>query len=141
MVITTLQKKFSNFFEYQQNEGSDQFINFESGSKSRIHLKLSNGIVLPHESNQYEFDDIEYEKKYKRRIERFNKIVYDKMIKKNFVRADDKVLSEKEKEQLKIELEKYGCNNFDIIYICYKDFKTEKFTWERDYILWKNFFS
>ena len=138
--MDTLQNKFSNFFDYELKEGSDQFINYKSGSKSRIHLKLKNGMVLPHESNEFEFDRIEYENKYKRRIERFNRVINDENIKKIFVRADDKVLNEKEKSRLESLLEKYGCKNFDIQYICYKEFKTENFTWQRDYIPWDTFF-
>jgi hypothetical protein len=140
MIIDTLQNKFSNFFEYTLKEGTDNFINFKSGNKSRIQLKLNNGIVLPHESDEFDFDSTSYENKYKRRIERFNKLIGDKNIKKIFVRTDDKIISEKEKSQLKFELEKYGCKNFDIQYISYKMYKTDNFTWQRDYIPWNTFF-
>jgi len=137
MITDTLQNNFSNFFEYTLKEGSDNFINFESNLTSKIHLKLKNGMILPHESKGFEFDRIEYEEKYKRRIERFNKVVSDKNIKKIFVRADQNILSEK-KSQLQSELEKYGCKNFDILYITYNEFNTDNFTWQRDYVPWKN---
>ena len=137
MITDTLQNNFSNFFEYTLKNGTDNFINFESNLTSRIHLKLTNGIILPHESKGFEFDRIEYEEKYKRRIERFNKVVSDKNIRKIFVRADQNILSE-EKSQLQTELDKYGCKNFDILYITYNEFKTDNFTWQRDYVPWKN---
>lgn len=140
MIVDTLQYKFSNFFKYELNEGTNNFINFESGLKSNIHIKLKNGIILPHESNEYEFNKKEYENKYNRRIERFNKIIMDEKIKKIFVRADDKFLSQKEKFQLKFEFENYGCINFDIMYINYKMYNTNNFSWKRDYIPWKDFF-
>jgi hypothetical protein len=136
MIVDTLQNNFSNFFEYELKKGSEQFFNFEYNLTSRIHLKLKNGIILPHESKQFEFDRIEYEEKYKRRIERFNKVVSDKNIRKIFVRADDNILSEEKKSQLKTELESYGCENFDIRYITYNEFKTDNFTWQRDYVPW-----
>jgi len=141
MITDSLQNNFSNFFEYELKEGSDLFMNFEYETKSRIHLKLKNGIILPHESNQFIFDRKEYENKYTRRIERFNKIVTDKMIRKIFVRADDKILNEKEKSQLEFEFKKYGCENFDIVYINYKMYNTNNFTWQRDYIPWTDFFT
>ena len=137
MITDTLQNKFSNFFDYTLKQGSDNFINFESNHTSKIHLKLKNGMILPHESKGIRFDRIEYEEKYKRRIDRFNHIIGDKNIRKIFVRADQHSLSE-EKSHLKEELEKYGCKNFDILYITYNEFKTDNFTWQRDYIEWKN---
>lgn len=136
MIINTLENKFSNFFEYTLKEGSNNFINFESNLTSRIHLKLKNGIILPHESNEFEFNKIYYEEKYKRRIKRFNKIISDENIRKIFVRADYNTLNQKEKSELQIALDKYCCNNFDILYITYNEFKIDNYTWQRDYIPW-----
>ena len=68
------------------------------------------------------------------------KIISNRTIKKIFIRSDDKVIKEEEKLRFKSELESYGCNNFDIQYICYKGFKTDNFTWQRDYIPWNTFF-
>lgn len=144
-----IDKEFSIFFEgYTTKLQSNNFDNFDTidvstdkNIKSKIQLKLCNGLILPHEAIDDVFDESIYKEKYKRRIDRFKNIVQNKEIKKIFIRADEKSLTEIQKDKLKKSLDLYGCINYEIKFICYADYKcTEKFTWQRDYICWKELF-
>lgn len=142
MIKETLELSFSNFFEnYKLIEQSMNFFNEEEPTKlSLIKLKLSNGIILPHEAQGTMFNEEEFKQKYLRRIERFNKIVRDDKILKVFVRADDKI-TEKDKLLLYSTLDKYGILNYSIIFVNYSDYldkiKSITFDWKREYIDWK----
>lgn len=159
MICETLDNGFSNFFEnYQlieQNDKFDKFDKFDNFDKfnnfdkfdndkikSRVKIKLKNNMVLPHEAKNFDFDVSKYNDKYRRRIDRFNKVVNDKDIKKIFIRCDNKKIKDTEKELLIKSLNDYGCINYDIIFINYSDFIcVDEFTWKRDYIDWKVFLS
>jgi hypothetical protein len=145
MICDTLEKDFSNFFEgYKTKPQSDNFVNFdnlEECIKSKIQLKLSNNIVMPHEAIGDVFDEYSYIEKYMRRVDRFRNIVRDKEIKKIFIRSDDKQLNENQISKLYHALDLYGCVNYNIKFICYLDYKfTEQFTWQRNYICWSKIF-
>ena len=149
MLCECIEKDFSIFFEgYSTKPQSNNFNNFdtvnvtdENPVKSRVQLKLSNGMILPHEAIEDVFDDLLYTEKYKRRIDRFRNVVRDEKIKKIFIRADEKHLTSNQKEKLYKSLDLYGCNNYEIRFICYSDYKcTGTFTWQRDYICWKELF-
>lgn len=149
MICDTIEKDFSNFFEgYITKPQSNNFNNFdtinvtdENPVKSRVQLKLSNGMILPHESIEDVFDEFLYREKYERRIDRFKNVVQDKKFKKIFIRADEKQLTSIQKENLYKSLDLYRCTNYEIRFIYYSDYKcTENFTWQRDYICWKELF-
>ena len=150
MICDTLEKSFSNFFEnFTEFEQSDNYNNFDNidnidnidnSIKSRIKIKLSNGIILPHEANEYSFDKYAYIEKYKRRIDRFVDIIRNNKIKKIFVRSDNKKITDKDKQKLESELKQYGCINYHIIFIDYSEYICkEKFNWKREYIDWKKY--
>lgn len=143
MLYDTLENRFSNFFEDITliNQG-DNFLNFDENVKSNIKIKLKNGIILQHEAILEEFDFDKYKEKYMRRIDRFYNICIDKSIKKIFIRADNKKISETNKIKLGSSLDKYGCVNYNIIFVNYSDFDViGEFTWQRTYIDWKNIIS
>ena len=149
MICEILENNFSNFFEnIKTQEQSDNFnksddsaLNLSENIKSRIKIRLSNGIVLPHESTETDFNYDDYKDKYQRRIDRFNNIVRDDKIKKIFIRSDDKKIKEENKYRLNDILQKYGCKNYEIIYINYSDYESVNFTWQREYIPWNNLFN
>ena len=94
---------------------------------------------FPHESTETEFDFDEFKKKYLMRIDRFNKIIKSPDYKKVFLRSDNKLISESDKQKLQDSLEKYGAINFEIRYISYDDYPVSgEFTWQRSYIDWGN---
>ena len=143
MISDCLENSFSNFFcDYTLKEQSgnfDRFYESELGMniKSRVKVILKNKMQFPHEANGTDFDFEEFKKKYSRRIERFNKIVKSPDYKKVFIRADNKKLSESDKEKLQDSLEKYVLN-FEIKYITYDDYPVSgEFTWQRSYIDWE----
>ena len=138
MLCDTLDNKFSNFFEdIIQIKQNDNFMNFDENIESTIKIKLKNGILLPHEAILEEFNFDKYKEKYMRRINRFYNICIDKSIRKIFIRADNKKISEKDKKELESSLDKYGCVNYDIIYVNYSDYVLiGEFTWQREYIDW-----
>jgi hypothetical protein len=140
MIKDTLELFFSNFFEYKLIEQNMTFFNSTNPSElSLIKLKLSNGMVLPHEALGYTFNEKEYKEKYLRRIERFNKIVYDSTIHKVFVRGDDKI-TDKDKLMLFYALDTYGILNYSVKFISYSEYQdkiqSDKFDWKREYINW-----
>lgn len=140
MIKNTFELLFSNFFEYELIEQNNTFFNSTNPSElSLIKLKLSNGMVLPHEAVGYTFNEKEYKEKYFRRIERFNKIVYDSTIHKVFVRGDDKI-TDKDKLMLYSALDRYGILNYSIKFISYSEYQdkiqSDKFDWKREYINW-----
>ncbi len=142
MIIDTIECNFSNFFDYTLKEkDGDNFINFDTKNKSNIHIKLSNNIILPHEADGKILDEIQYKLKYMRRIDRFNKLIQNEKIKKIFIRADKKPLKDCDKNKLIKTLEKKGCVNFEIKFISYDSYKTDNYTWQRDYIDWEKIFS
>jgi hypothetical protein len=142
MVIDTIECNFSNFFDYTLKEkDGDNFLNFETENKSNIHIKLSNNIILPHEADGKILDEFQYKIKYMRRINRFNEIIQNEKIKKIFIRADEKILKNSDKERLIKILKNKGCVNFEIKFISYDSYKTDDFTWQRDYIDWSKIFS
>lgn len=137
MIIDTIECNFSNFFEYTlKHRDNDNFMNFETGTKSNIHIILNNNMVLPHEADGKNFDEILYKLKYMRRINRFNEIIRNEKIKKIFIRADEKEISNFDKHKLIETLKRKGCVNFEIKFISYKLYDTDTFTWQRDYIDW-----
>ena len=143
MIWETIEKDFSIFFSnYTLKNQSENFINFDNPSyKSKIQIKLDNGIVLPHEAIDTFFDYNVYKEKYERRILRFKTVIRDKNIKKIFIRADEKKITEENKHMLINSLNKYGCLNYEIKFINYSEYICkENFTWKRDYIDWKNIF-
>lgn len=149
MICDTIEKDFSIFFEgYITKPQSNNFNNFDTIDvstgqiiKSKVQLKLSNNMILPHEALEDVFDDFVYTEKYKRRIDRFKNVVCDEQIKKIFIRTDEKPLTHIQIEGLYKSLNIYGCKNYEIRFICYSDYKcTENFTWQRDYICWKELF-
>lgn len=141
MIKETLELSFSNFFEnYSFIKQSTNFFNQEDPNKlSLIRLKLSNGIILPHETVDNIFDKKKYESKYIRRIERFKEIVRDGIIQKVFVWVNDKI-TDIDKLTLYSALEEYGCLNYSLIFIDYSKYNIEvnKFNWKREYIDWEN---
>jgi hypothetical protein len=154
MICYTLEKDFSNFFEnFIESKQSDNYNNFDNidnidniynidnSIKSKIKIKLNNGIILPHEANEYSFDKYAYIDKYKRRIDRFNDIVRNNKIKKIFIRSDNKKITDKDKQQLEYGLKQYGCINYHIIFIDYSDFQIKgDFNWKREYIDFKKLY-
>lgn len=139
MICESLDSKFSIFFDsYDIIEQSDNFDNFDkSNTKSRLKIKLKNNMILPHESEGFNFDKIKYEEKYQRRIKRFNDVVANKNIKKIFIRCDNKKIKQNDKEILTISLDNYGCVNYEIHFIPYFDYVcVGEFNWKRDYIDW-----
>ena len=74
-------------------------------------------------------------------IDRFKNVVRDEQIKKIFIRADEKPITPIQIEKLYKSLNIYGCKNYEIKFICYSNYKgIENFTWQRDYICWKELF-
>lgn len=142
MLCDTLDNRFSNFFEdITQIKQSDNFMNFDENIKSNVKIKLKNGMIFPHEAILEEFNFDKYKEKYMRRIERFNNICTNKNIKKIFIRADNKKITENNKIELKESLNKYGCVNYDIIFITYSDYPiVGEFTWQREYIDWQKIY-
>ena len=156
MLCDVFDKDFSIFFENYatspQSNNFDKFDDFDDlhdldnpdnlkNIKSRVQIKLSNGIVLPHEAHEDIFDEKTYTEKYKRRIDRFKNIIYDEKIRKIFIRTDKDELSEKQKNKLKLSLELYKCKNYDIKFIAYSNYKCDtQYTWHRDYIPWSELF-
>ena len=153
MICNTIEKDFSIFFEgYSTKQQSNNFNNFdivsntvnvtdENSIKSRVQLKLSNNMILPHEAIEDVFDEFLYREKYERRIDRFKNVVRDEKFKKIFIRADEKPLTHIQIDGLYKSLDLYGCTNYEIRFIDYSDYKcTENFTWQRDYICWKELF-
>jgi calcineurin-like phosphoesterase family protein len=129
---------FDNITQLKQ---SDNFMNFDENIISKIKLKLSNNIILPHEAIGDKFDFDKYKEKYVRRIDRFNKIVRDFNIKKIFVRADNKKIKEEEKKNLLKSLDNYGCVNYDLIFIDYSQYPVVgEFNWKREYMDWAKIF-
>lgn len=138
MICNTLDNRFSNFFEdITQIKQSDNFMNFDEKIKSNIKIKLKNGMIFPHEAILEEFNFDKYKEKYTRRIERFYNVCTNKNIKKIFIRADNKKITEENKIKLRLSLDNYGCVNYDIIFINYNDYPiVGEFTWQREYIDW-----
>lgn len=149
IILDILQSKFSIFFEnYELIEQSDNFNKFdnfehsENNIKSRIKIKLSNNIILPHEANGFTFDEIGYKEKYMRRIKRFDAVISNENVKKIFIRCDNKKITDANKELLTKSLDNYGCVNYEIYYITYSDYVCNgDFTWKRDYIDWVTLFN
>lgn len=141
MIKETLELSFSNFFDnYSFIKQSINFFNEEDQNKlSLIRLKLSNGIILPHETIDNIFDKKKYESKYSRRIERFKEVALDGIIQKIFVRADDKI-TDRDRLILYSALDEYGIINYSVIFVNYSEYNIEadKFNWKREYIDWKN---
>jgi hypothetical protein len=140
MIINTLELSFSNFFKYELIEQSSNFFNETNLSElSLIKLKLSNGMILPHEALGYTFNEKEYKEKYFRRIERFNTKVFDRNIHKVFVRGDDRI-TDIEKSMLYSALDKYGVVNYSVKFISYSEYldkiQSDKFDWKREYVNW-----
>jgi hypothetical protein len=140
MIKDTLELSFSNFFEYKLIEQNKTFFNSTNPSElSLVKLKLSNGMVLPHEAVGYTFNEKEYKEKYLRRIERFNKVVYDSSIHKVFVRGNDRI-TDKDKLMLYSALDKYGILNYSVKFISYSEYldkiDSDKFDWKREYVNW-----
>lgn len=143
MICDVLEKDFSFFFSnYTTKHQSDNFINFDNLEyKSKIQIKLNNGIVMPHEAIDTDFDEKVYIDKYLRRIERFKKVIKDEKFKKIFIRTDEKKLIDSNKQKLIDALNVYGCVNYEIKFITYSDYICkENFTWQRNYIDWKSIF-
>ena len=144
MICDSLDSKFSIFFDsYDLIEQSDNFDNFNNlNIKSRLKIKLSNNMILPHESEEYNFDKIKYEEKYQRRIKRFYDVVSDEKIKKIFIRCDNKKIKQNDKEMLIRSLDNYGCINYEIRFISYSDYVcVGEFNWKREYIDWSHIFN
>jgi hypothetical protein len=146
MICESLDDNFFNFFnnikQIKQITQNDNFMNFDENILSKIKLKLSNNIILPHEGILDTFNFDNYKEKYLRRINRFKNIVQDNSIKKIFVRADTKKIKEEEINKLHDSLKKYGVVNYDTIFINYSEYHfnpiTNEFSWKREYINWKN---
>ena len=144
MLCDIIDTDFSIFFErYNIKTQCNNFNNFdEENIKSRLQIKLCNGIIMPHEANEYKFDEKLYREKYIRRIDRFRCVIRDNKIKKIFIRADEKQIMEIQKKKLYDKLNLFGCVNYDIKFINYGDYKcNEEFTWQRKYIPWINYFT
>jgi hypothetical protein len=144
MICDVIEKDFSIFFSnYKTKQQSDNFINFDTPEyKSKVQLKLENGIIMPHEAYEDIFNVDEYTKKYMRRIERFRNIIRNKNIKKIFIRTDEKKVIDINKEKLLRTLDNYGCVNYEVRFVSYSDYVCkENFTWQRDYIDWTKIFS
>jgi hypothetical protein len=137
----TLDNNFSLFFEnYELINSSDNFNNSDDNSiKSKVKIKLSNNMILPHEAKDIVFNFEEYKEKYMKRINRFNSICRDLKIKKVFVRADNQKLKDEYIKLLHDSLNSYNVQNYIIKFIDYSQFVIPSdyvFDWHRDYINW-----
>jgi len=140
---------FENFDNYIVKSQSDNFVNmdFEKVLSRRKMIHNKYNFILPHEYMNDTLDIDEFEKKYARRIVRFQTLVTDASIKKIFVRlcgnkeSIEKTGEVKNKVYLEECLSMYGCVNFKVIIINYNDYESliqDKYTWQRDYIPWSN---
>jgi hypothetical protein len=140
---------FENFDNYIVKSQSDNFVNmdFEKVLSRRKMIHNKYNFILPHEYMNDTLDIDEFEKKYARRIVRFQTLVTDASIKKIFVRlcgnkeSREKTREVKNKVYLEECLARYGCVNFKVIIINYNDYESliqDKYTWQRDYIPWSN---
>lgn len=151
-LIDILDNNFNDIVKYdcylvkQQNPIFDYFDDANQTLKSLRKMKHNiYSIELPHEHEGVEIDIMEFEKKYSRRIERFNMIVKDVSIKKIFIRLGN----QKEKNKISIledVLSRYGCNNFQLQFINIDEYnslltKEDSFNWHRDYIPWMQILS
>jgi hypothetical protein len=145
MIKETLELSFSNFFKNFEivSQNPNFFSENDINQKSLCKLILSNKIVMPHECIGDNFDRKNYEQKYFRRIERFNRVVQDGSIHKVFVRSDDKI-TDRDKLILYSALDEYGVLNYSIIFINYSENISKiqsNFDWRRNYIDWKEYLS
>lgn len=139
-------KDFANFSRYQIKTQSVE--NFNSNTNETLYLdtiiksyyKLYHPIyklTLPHEYNTDKIDIEKFEHKYTKRIDRLLSILDNEDNEIVFIRLGNSKEQEKIKDLEKILLARCKCK-FNILYINYDDYKTDKFTWYRDYIPWKS---
>lgn len=137
MIIESLDNRFSNFFDYEIKGQSSNFDNFEKDVKSNLKLITKNKIIFPHEAENDYIDEEMFKNKYTRRIKRFESIVCDENIRKIFIRADNRKLTDDKKDNLNKSLERFGAKNYEIKFISYDDYPVSgTFDWKRLFINW-----
>jgi hypothetical protein len=137
---------FANFNSYQIKQHSIE--NFNSivnetlclDTSMKSHYKLYHPkykITLPHEYVGDKIDIEQFETKYTRRIERLLSLLNNEDNEIVFIRLGNSKEKEKIKE-LEIILQARCKCKFNILYINYDNYKTDRFTWFRDYIPWES---
>ena len=142
MIIETLDNRFSNFFDYEIKDQSDNFDNFdkvESNVRSGKRLITKNRIIFPHEADGDSLDENLFRDKYTRRINRFENIVCNEDKHKIFIRADNKKLTDDKKDKLIESLERFGAKNYEVKFISYDFYPVcDAFDWKRSNINWRD---
>lgn len=151
VLIEILDDSFFNFLNKDKWNIIEQSPNFnymdddiDDNVKSLLKLKHNDyKIVLPHEAKNNIIDLDEIIIKYKRRIDRFNKIIKSNISKIIYVGIDR--INDLDKQKIIQCLDKYGCINYEIKFIKYLDYLNEQIDsyvhiWHREWVPWKTLF-
>ena len=152
-LLSILDDNFAEFAKFDSYIVKTQADNFEYvntdvntdvekvlSRRKLIHSKYK--FTLPHEYINDTLNIEQFETRYARRIDRFQRLVKDSSIKKIFVRLSGNKESKEVKNKMYLEecLFRYGCKNFEVVVINYNNYDSlipNEFTWQRDYIPWK----
>lgn len=137
---------FANFSSYQIKSQSLEHFNTNTNdnlcldTNIKSHYKLYHPIyklTLPHEYIGDQIDIEQFENKYTRRVKRLLSSLDNEDNELIFIRLGNSKEKEKIKELENILYARCKCK-FNIFYINYDDYQTDKFIWYRDYIPWKS---
>ncbi len=139
-------KGFEKFDKYQIKPQSQAMFNtnletsllLDETMKSYNKLyHLDYKITLPHEYVGNNINSRNFEEKYTRRVARLLSLLDNMDNEIIFIRLGNNKEKTKIKELEKTLQARCKCK-FNILFINYDDYKTDHFTWQRDYIPWKS---